>query len=372
MAKFGGTLGKNKVLFSEATGALYNMILNQEVESRTIGSGMASLVEENTRDVGLYGDRILKYFTDILTVYDYEADSTDQLNVLKTYRPKAPVCEQIVIDTAKFIPVTLDNYLTKQGFSDETTFGQFNSVMESWLKNTKKVYLAKEYNAFLGTVQTLKGNQYSADLIFGEATDEAGKRMEAQNLAKKIADTVVAMTNDASRDYNDLGIEACYNIEDLILLMPSEIWNQITIQDIPTIYHDDRVMEVLKKNVRLLPQKYFGDLVVEGTQNVTASGNDYRFLHQTVVNGKVYMAGDFIPGQTKITDSAGQLLIPAYGGPGPLAKIYHKDAMPVLAGFETQTEFWNPSNLSRNDYLHFLYNSFDRFTGYPLVTIDKA
>lgn len=369
MANFAGTLGKNKVLFSEAAGALYNMILNQSVETRTIGAGMASLVDEATKDVGLYGDRILKYFTDILRVYDYTPDTTDQLNVLKTYRPAAPICQQIVIDTAKFIPLTLDNYLTKQGFGNEATFGQFNSVMEGWLQNTKKVYLAKEYNAYLGTVQTSEGNQ-NVFVDFGEAADEAGKRQEAQALAKTIADIMVALTNDASRDYNDLGIEACYDAEDLMLLMPSEVWNQITIQDIPTIYHDDRVMEVLKKNVRLLPAKYFGDIVQTGESEVKSNGTNFRFLHQTVVGGKLYMAGDLIPNNTVIRTAAGVIQVPAYQVSTKLAKIYHKDAMPVLAGFETQTEFWNPSNLSRNDYLHFLYNSFDRFTGYPLVTIE--
>lgn len=87
MANFTGKLGKNKILFSEVAGALYNMIINQTVESRTIGSGMASLIDEATREVGLYGDRILKYFTDMLRVYDYEPDTADQLNVLTTYRP---------------------------------------------------------------------------------------------------------------------------------------------------------------------------------------------------------------------------------------------------------------------------------------------
>ena len=135
MAKFNGTLGQNKVLFSQITGALYNMIINQQVETRTIGKGMASLIDEATRDVGLYGDRILKYFTDMLRVYDYEPDGTDQLNVLKTYRPAPPICQQIVVDTAKFIPLTLDDYFTIQGFADIATIDSFKPVMEKWLKN---------------------------------------------------------------------------------------------------------------------------------------------------------------------------------------------------------------------------------------------
>ena len=378
MAKFNGTLGQNKVLFSQITGALYNMIINQQVETRTIGKGMASLIDEATRDVGLYGDRILKYFTDMLRVYDYEPDGTDQLNVLKTYRPAPPICQQMVVDTAKFIPLTLDDYLTKQGFADKATFGSFNSVMENWLKNTKKVYLAKEYNVFVGTTQTDKGAQSvevaltNLEGLTTEVEKEAASRRNAQKIAEAVANVMVAMTEDASRDYNDLGIEACYDKEDLLMVWNAEALNKITLVDLPTMYNDNEVLGALKQNIRRLPAKYFGEVMAAGgAAEVRANGAE-RFLHQTVVGGKVYQAGDIIPTGTLLKNAQGQIQIPNYvadSNPRHICKIIHKDAAPVLAGFETTTEFWNPSNLSRNDYLHFLYNSFDRFTGYPWVSV---
>ena len=378
MAKFNGTLGQNKVLFSQITGALYNMIINQQVETRTIGKGMASLIDEATRDVGLYGDRILKYFTDMLRVYDYEPDGTDQLNVLKTYRPAPPICQQMVVDTAKFIPLTLDDYLTKQGFADKATFGSFNSVMENWLKNTKKVYLAKEYNVFVGTTVATGGAQ-SVEVVLTnleglttEVEKEAASRRNAQKIAEVVANTMVAMTEDASRDYNDLGIEACYDKEDLLMVWNAEALNKITLVDLPTMYNDNEVLGALKQNIRRLPAKYFGEVMAAGGATEIRANGTERFLHQTVVGGKVYQAGDIIPTGTLLKNAQGQIQIPNYiadSNPRHICKIIHKDAAPVLAGFETTTEFWNPSNLSRNDYLHFLYNSFDRFTGYPWVSV---
>ena len=378
MAKFNGTLGQNKVLFSQITGALYNMIINQQVETRTIGKGMASLIDEATRDVGLYGDRILKYFTDMLRVYDYEPDGTDQLNVLKTYRPAPPICQQMVVDTAKFIPLTLDDYLTKQGFADKATFGSFNSVMENWLKNTKKVYLAKEYNVFVGTTVATGGAQSVEVLLTNleglttEVEKEAASRRNAQKIAEVVANTMVAMTEDASRDYNDLGIEACYDKEDLLMVWNAEALNKITLVDLPTMYNDNEVLGALKQNIRRLPAKYFGEVMTAGGASEVRASGVQRFLHQTVVGGKVYQAGDIIPTGTVLKNAQGQIQIPNYtadSNPRHICKIIHKDAAPVLAGFETTTEFWNPSNLSRNDYLHFLYNSFDRFTGYPWVSV---
>ena len=361
MAIFTGKLGQNKILFSEVTGALYNMILNQEVESRTIGAGMASLIEEATRDVGLYGDRIIKYFTDTLRVYDYEPDGSDQLNVLKTYRPKAPICEQMVVDTAKFIPLTLDNYLTKQGFADEATFGEFNGVMQNWMRNTKKVYLAKEYNAFIGTT-VAEGAAQNIEVALSDATDpEAKARIDAQSIAKAVADVFVKMTEDASRDYNDLEVEACYDKDQLIMVWNAEALNKITLMDVPTLYKDNEVLGALKQNIRRLPAKYFGDIVTSGTTD----GKTHRALHQVEVGGKLYKAGDLYAAGLTIGEA-----VPCYQENATiLCKIIHKDACPVLSGFETTTEFWNPSNLSRNDYLHFLFNSFDRFSGYPFVTV---
>ena len=378
MAKFNGTLGQNKVLFSQITGALYNMIINQQVETRTIGKGMASLIDEATRDVGLYGDRILKYFTDMLRVYDYEPDGADQLNVLKTYRPAPPICQQMVVDTAKFIPLTLDDYLTKQGFADKATFGSFNSVMENWLKNTKKVYLAKEYNVYVGTTVATGGEQSVEVLLTNleglttEVEKEAASRRNAQKIAEAVANTMVHMTEDASRDFNDLGIEACYDKEDLLMVWNAEALNKITLVDLPTMYNDNEVLGALKQNIRRLPAKYFGEVMASGGATEVRASGAQRFLHQTVVGGKVYQAGDIIPNGTLLKNAQGQIQIPNYtadSNPRYICKIIHKDAAPVLAGFETTTEFWNPSNLSRNDYLHFLYNSFDRFTGYPWVSV---
>lgn len=376
MANFTGKLGKNKILFSEVSGALYNMIINQTVESRTIGSGMASLIDEATREVGLYGDRILKYFTDMLRVYDYEADTTDQLNVLATYRPPVPICQEIVIDTAKFIPLTLDDYLTKQGFADSATFGSFQSVMSDWLKNTKKVYLAKEYNVFVGTTVTNTGAQNvevsltNIDGLTTEVEKEAASRRNSQTIAETVANIMVKMTEDASRDYNDLGIEACFDKEDLLMVWNAEELNKITLVDLPTMYNDNEVLGALKQNIRRLPAKYFGSVVGNAQSELKADGTTHRFLHQTVLANKVYQAGDLIPAGTTIRTAAGVIQVPAYiNSGGDLVKIIHKDAAPVLAGFETTTEFWNPKNLSRNDYLHFLYNSFDRFTGYPWVNV---
>ena len=383
MAKFTGKLGQNKILFSEVAGALYNMIINQTVESRTIGSGMASLIDEATREVGLYGDRILKYFTDMLRVYDYEPNTPEQSNVLATYRPPVPICQEMVIDTAKWIPVTLSDYLTKQGFADSATFGSFQSVMSDWLQNTKKVYLAKEYNVFVGTTVATGGEQ-SVEVALNDLADtttqvesEAASRRNAQLIAEAVANVMVNMTEDASRDYNDLGIEACYDKEDLLMVWNAEELNKITLVDLPTLYNDNEVLGALKQNIRRLPAKYFGQAQnPNGTNDITANGTrNFRFMHQTVVGGKVYQAGDIIPAGTKVYTGATKTLnIPYYDeiAHPVLCKIIHKDAAPVLSGFETTTEFWNPKSLDRTNFLHFLYNSFDRFTGYPWVSVLPA
>ena len=60
-----------------------------------------------------------------------------------------------------------------------------------------------------------------------------------------------------------------------------------------------------------------------------------------------------------------------------LFKIIHKDALKYMSAFETNSEFWNPKNLSTNRYLTFGYSDpFKddgiRLLNYPLITVVKA
>ena len=380
MAYFNGSLGQNKILFSTVSGALYNMIIRQTVRADSESNGALNLLDDFKRDAGLYGDRILEYFCSSLIVKDYKPDTEDQLNVLAVDRPKAPYCEQVVIDTVKYAEMTLDDFLTKQGFSNETTFGSFKDVMMQKLGSVKKTYLEKLVNTYVGTYKTEKNEQLQKIKMptAAEVADpEARARISAQKIATAVSNLMVSLTEDSTARFTDIGADDseylhCWPKSDIICVFNTKKLNEITMMDLPTMFHDTEVMAALKQNIRRLPEEYWGD--VNGVDVTKSNGTTIRSLTDQWVtdsNSKKYhlRPGSVIPANVTLVTS-GAVTVPSYTqNDNYICKFIHKDAVPVLDAFTSNSEFWNPKNLSRNHYTHFMYNTLKTFSGLPFVTM---
>ena len=205
MANYNGTLNQNEI-FS----AIYNMIISQQVFADNIYDTKSTLADMSRVDGTLYGDTKLYYATDVLKSIPWTNDAEAQ-NLLKLHRPEGPECQAITIDQFRMIPLTVDNYLTKRAFSTEGTFSQFNSQMLSWMRDTKKVFDATMFNAFVGThVAGLeddgKGAKQNYQITLPAEPDgvddyntEAYNRLVAGIIAEKMADLIVDL-EDVSRD----------------------------------------------------------------------------------------------------------------------------------------------------------------------------
>ena len=106
MATFNGQLHPNEIF-----GALYNMIISQEVFADNIKG--SDLVDQARVDGGLFGDTKLYYSTDALasSAWGNDAEAT---NLLELHRPEVPECQAIVLDKFRQIRLTVDNYLSKR------------------------------------------------------------------------------------------------------------------------------------------------------------------------------------------------------------------------------------------------------------------
>ena len=116
-----GKLGSNEIF-----GALYNMIISQEVFADNIKG--TDLVDQARVDGGLYGDTKLYYSTDALKSAEWGNDE-EATNLLQLYRPETPECQAIVLNKFRQICLTVDDYLSKRAWADEGAFSSFNSVM---------------------------------------------------------------------------------------------------------------------------------------------------------------------------------------------------------------------------------------------------
>lgn len=393
MAAFTGQLRSNEI-FS----AIYNMIISQQVFADNIGKHQ-TLVDKARVDGGLYGDTKLYYATDALKSAAWGNDS-EAANLLTLYRPAAPSCQAIHLDIFRQICLTVDNYLSKRAWSDESAFSEFTSVMKGWISETKKIYDGTLYNVFIGTTETSTGKQSQTVDITTATTGLSGvekDQKEAMEIAKKLADLFVAM-GDYNRDFNDYQYLRSYAEDAIKVVWNSNYVNKIRKIDLPTIFHKDGLMDKFEEEI--LPNRYFGTVITSSnistysastpttgkpinssTGAYTPGSNNANGTIRSCIEKDVTVSstayhvfpGDEIPAGATIVASTGTFL------PG---EVYIEDAKvickvlvklpPYMSAFEVGTSFFNPKSLTETNYLTFGHNTLEYLKNYPFITLKEV
>ena len=366
-----GQLTVNKIF-----GTMLDMIISQEVFSNNIKGTFSKLVDMNRVDGTLYGDTKLYYATDCLESVDWLNDA-EAANLLELHRPEAPHVQSIVMDKFRQIRLTVDNYLTKQAWATEGSFSSFNSIMLGWMRDTKRIYDSKLYNAFIGTQVSDIGKQDQTLVI--PAGSDFGRA-----IAEKLANILVEV-QDADRDYNDLGYMRSYDEADFIVLFPAKVYNSIKKIDLPVIFHNEGLLGDFEQIV--LPDKYFGQIVGEtsATNSTDINNTTVRSLIETKYqvdnaeadprakkgkDGNYYVhvfPGDLLP--NSITYKQNEAY---YESQEVAFKVIHKRAVPYMSAFEVGTSFFNPRSLTTNHYLTFGHNTLERLVDKPFITVVHA
>lgn len=356
MALFDGQLKANEIF-----GAMYNTIISQEVFALPIKGTFGSLAEEARVDGGLYGDTKLYYSTDALESKNWLNDK-EASNLLQIHRPKTPAIQAITIDVFRQISLTVDDYLSKRAWSDEYAFSQFNGVMLSWLRNTKKLYDSTTYNTFIGTAKSnLESCNVKVDLTGFEnesAIDKA--RLEGMTIANSLADLFIDLQRP-SRDYNEYQFMRSYDEGEFNVIWNSKFVNKIRKVDLPTIFNENGLVDKLAQKV--LPAQYFGTVNSEGG-TAPATNKNVRSLVEKDFSGKHLYPGDLLP------DNATYEANETYTVDDKvICKIVQKTAVPFMSAFEAQTNFFNPKSLTENHYLTWGHNHLEYLKEFPYITM---
>ena len=361
MANYNGQLKSNEIFTS-----IYNLILAQQVFADNISGTKSELVDMARIDGTLYGDTKLYYATDVLSSAPWGNDA-EAVNLLQLHRPADPKCQAITIDKFRQVSLTIDDYMSKRAWSDLDAFSSFNSVMQGWLGDTKKIYDATTYNAYVGTATTDVGRQkieVDVTTAVGTATGEEAARIEAETIAEAIANLLVDL-KDVSRDFNDYGFLRSYNIDDLIFVWNSKAISRITKRDLPTIYNNE-IME--KFGEYTLPARYFGTV---NSQATDGNGTTVRSLIEQDVSPKQgggakkhVFAGDLIPSGYTATANTSYTTNDKI-----LFKVMHRSSIPYMSAFSVGTSFFNAKSLTENHYLTFGHNTLQYLQNYPLITV---
>lgn len=370
--EFTGRLNSNEIF-----AALYNMIISQQVFADNIKGTYSELVDKARVDGSLYGDQKLYYATDCLESVAWENDE-EAGNLLELNRPDAPAVQAIVLDKFRQIRLTVDDYLSKRAWGTADAFASFTSVMKQWIRDTKRIYDSKLYNAFIGTTETAEGKQTQNITI--AATDNTGLK-----LAEKLANILIEL-KDADYEYNDYGFIRSYNEKDLMVIWNSDYYNAIKKIDLPVVFHNEGLLNEFDSNV--LPAKYFGtpELAEGDEEDATATTSATNITVRSLIETKYEVAGEAADKRAKLAKDGkyyvhvfpGDLLpnntlhkkIDAYVEATNIPfKIVHKRSAPYMSAFEVGTSFFNPRSLTTNHYLTFGHNTIEYLKNYPFITV---
>lgn len=376
MPNFTGQLNVNEIF-----GSIYNMIISQTVLADNIYMTKSTLADLSRVDGSLYGDTKLYYATDVLKSFPWTNDAEAQ-NLLKLHRPEDPECQAITINQFRMIPITVDYYLSKRGWSNEGAFSAFNSQMLSWMRETKRIYDATLFNSYVGTHQAgleddgagaAQNMNISLPAEPEDATEvniEAYHRIVAQTIAQQMADLLVNL-EDVTRDYNDYGNLRSFNPSDLRFVWNSEWVNMIKKLDIPMIFNKEGLLDKFAEHT--LPARYFGNVNTTGgttgSTNITIRSlieKDYNTVepHQAGYDAKKHIfPGDLLP-----TNTAYEANETYTQDSSIIFKVYHKNSIPFMTAFETGTEFFNPRSLTETHFLIWGYNGLEHLKNYPFIT----
>ena len=356
MATFNGQLNSNEIF-----AALYNMIISQQVFADNIASTGSELVDMSRVEGSMYGDTKLYFSTDVLKSTKWGNDA-EAANLLALHRPEAPKCQAIRLNVFRQIALTVDDYLSKRAWGDEGAFSSFKSVMLGWMGDTKKVYDATTFNAFVGTAKSgvaTENVEIDVTTAVGTTTGEEAARIEGGVIAEEIAKLITNL-KDITRDYNDNGQLRSYNISDLVFVWNSDAVAKIEKRDLPTIYHKD-IVDKLGEYV--LPARYFGTVNAGETQG---NGTTVRSLVEQDIGANHYFAGDLIKSTDKAPAGTSYTVNPKI-----LFKVMHRQSVPYMSAFEVGTSFFNAKSLTDNRYLTFGHNTLEYLKQYPFVTVTK-
>ena len=365
MANFNGQLRPNEIF-----GALFNMIISQQVYADNIKGTYSTLVDKAKVDGTLYGDTKLYYATDALESFPWENDA-EAANLLELHRPEAPEVQAIVIDKFRQIRLTVDDYLSKRAWGTEGAFSSFMSIMKGWIRDTKKIYDSTLYNAYIGTATAETEGQNKTLTLVADTND-------GLQYAEFLANLLVEL-KDVSRDFNDYGNIRSYDESDLMVVWNAKFYNSIKKIDLPVVFHNEGLLSEFDQEV--LPARYFGEVETEG-DNTGVDNSTVRSLIETsyrvagqaadkrakqAKDGNWYVhvfPGDLLPDNTDYEANT------TYKESQDIAfKVMHKRSVPYMSAFEVGTSFFNPRSLTTNHYLTFGHNTIEYLKNYPLITV---
>lgn len=247
------TLSVNKFL-----GALTNLIAYSQVadtqERGKVGEFVSSFQDINVEN----GDGKVVLSADLLAVKDLDAQSS----LLTVTKPT--VDEQYVsVENYKVIPMTINRYLVRGAFVDETQLANFIGYLMGIMKTTKVAYLSDALIAALETYKPAKTTQtIKVQIIKTEGLTDP-MQLQAANTynANAMQKAFINKLNEISfptAKYNDLGFKEIIDFSSMKLLIRQKENSDIIVDSLAYLLNSDKITEAQKwSKTFVIPDEQF-------------------------------------------------------------------------------------------------------------------
>ena len=225
-------------------GVLTNLVAFSQVLD-TIQSGSVSKLVRSAEDIQTpYGDGKVVRSVNIPEVEDLDAENS---TLLTTTKPD--VREQYFpISAYKVVPLTINRYLIRGAFTDETAMAEFTAYVMGTMEKAREVYLYGEilkqyviYNPAQAT-QKVSVNLTKITNTMTEVEKQFARTANANAIVKMLIRILRDMAAPTS-DYNDDGLTEIINGDDLKFIINSDFDVEMIVETFATLYGPGKITE---------------------------------------------------------------------------------------------------------------------------------
>ena len=238
------TLTANKFL-----GALTNLIAYTQVANTTNEGEVGKFVSsfQNTSVENGNGKVVLA--SDLPEV----ADLSETSSILSTKKPT--VDEQYIpVENFKVIQMTINNYLMRGAFVEETQLASFVGYLISTMQSAKVKYLSdaiiKEIEAYTPAQaeQTVTVKLFNTESLLDPMQLQKAKTYNANAIQKAFINTLLEMSFPTSK-YNDLEYTEIIDFSAMKLIVRSDVDTDILVDSLAYLLNSDKITEALEQDL---------------------------------------------------------------------------------------------------------------------------